>query len=68
MSIYILSLGVKHIQHGSFADVPLDRILGTWRRTYGTQRVNGWIEALEQAAGRSQRNFFTEDVIHDDSH
>lgn len=54
--------------HGTYADVPLDMILEKWRQTYGTQRVNGWIDALEKAAGRSRRDFFTEDVVHDDQH
>ena len=54
--------------HGSFVDVPLDEILATWRQTYGSKRVDGWIETLEKAAGRSTRDFYTEDVVHDDTH
>ena len=53
---------------GSYADIPLDKILEKWRQTYGAQRVDGWIDALEKAAGRTQRDFYEEDVIHDGSH
>lgn len=49
--------------HGSFADIPLDEILKKWRETYGEQRVDSWIEAVEAAGGKSQRDFFTEDVL-----
>jgi len=49
--------------HGSFADIPLDKILKKWRQTYGEQRVDSWIEAVEATGGQSQRDFFKEDVL-----
>jgi len=52
--------------HGSYADIPLDKILNKWRQTYGDQRVDTWIAALENAGGDSRRDFFKEDVLHDD--
>ncbi len=38
--------------HGSFADIPVDKILEGWRRIYGPDRVNSWIAALEAAKER----------------
>lgn len=52
--------------HGSYADIPLDKILNKWRQTYGDQRVDTWIAALESAGGESRRDFFKEEVVHDD--
>lgn len=49
--------------HGSHADVPLDDLLAAWRQAYGRERVDGWIEALEKAGGRSNRDFATEDIL-----
>jgi len=34
--------------HGTFADVPVERILAAWKEVYGEDRVLGWIEALEK--------------------
>jgi transglutaminase-like putative cysteine protease len=34
--------------HGTFADVPVARILAAWKKAYGKSRVLGWIEALEK--------------------
>ena len=39
--------------HGTFPDVPLDRILEAWKATYGEGRVNGWIDALEKEKAES---------------
>ncbi len=33
--------------HGSFADLPLERIMAGWRRVYGDFRVDAWIAAFE---------------------
>ncbi len=52
--------------HGSYADIPLDKILKKWRETYGEQRVDSWIAAVEKAGGQSQRDFFKEDVLSND--
>jgi len=36
--------------HGHFADLPLEPILAGWRHTYGHDRVQSWIAAMEQAS------------------
>ncbi len=33
--------------HGSFADLPLDALLKSWRKIYGADRVQMWIDAFE---------------------
>lgn len=47
--------------HGSFSDIPVDRIVAAWKAEYGAERVQGWIDAHEQGALRS-RSFEAEDV------
>ncbi len=49
--------------HGTYADVPLDRILAAWEETYGRERVRQWIAVLESGKGLSPRDFYREDVI-----
>jgi transglutaminase-like putative cysteine protease len=49
--------------HGAFADIPVDVILLEWRNTYGKDRVEQWIDALEASEGRTYRNFYKEDVV-----
>lgn len=49
--------------HGSFADVPVERIVAAWGEAYGKQKVQAWIQAMEEAQGRSSRDFYTEEVV-----
>jgi transglutaminase-like putative cysteine protease len=35
--------------HGSFTEPPLEEILAGWRRTYGDERVDTWIQLLKDA-------------------
>ena len=49
--------------HGTFADIPVERIVDAWRDTYGAARVNAWIEAHEKAGGGSWRDFYREDPL-----
>jgi transglutaminase-like putative cysteine protease len=39
--------------HGSFTDLPLDRLLADWNRIYGKDRVDAWIAAFEQDGATS---------------
>jgi len=48
---------------GTFWDVPVERIVDAWKRTYGEGRVRRWIEAFEKNQGVLSRNFLTEDVL-----
>lgn len=49
--------------HGSYADIPLDKILDAWEKTYGRERVRKWIEVFEKSGGKSIRDFHREDVL-----
>ena len=46
--------------HGSFADIPVGRIVEAWREAYGADRVQAWIETFERSGGKSTREFFNE--------
>lgn len=48
--------------HGSFADIPLDKILSAWRKVYGEEKVRKWIKAIEKSGGKSWRDFESEEV------
>jgi transglutaminase-like putative cysteine protease len=48
--------------HGSFADVPVARIVAAWETEYGRERVRRWIEDYERSGGLSGRDFNREDV------
>jgi len=49
--------------HGVYADVPVDRIVAEWEKTYGGSRVRDWIKRFEEAAGRSLADFGREEVL-----
>jgi transglutaminase-like putative cysteine protease len=49
--------------HGVYADVPVDRIVAEWEKTYGRHRVRDWIKRFEEAAGRSLADFGREEVL-----
>ena len=51
--------------HGTFADVPLELIVNAWKKAYGSQRVQQWINAFEKAGGGRWRNFDKEEIITD---
>lgn len=48
--------------HGTCADVPVDRIVAAWEDTYGKDRVRNWIAQFEASGGRSLSDFETEEV------
>jgi transglutaminase-like putative cysteine protease len=49
--------------HGTFADIPVETIVGAWEDAYGKDRVRGWIEMLEKTGGTSLKDFYREDVL-----
>ena len=49
--------------HGTYADVPVDKIVAAWKKEYGAYRIQQWIEGYEGSGGRSGRDFSEEDVI-----
>lgn len=50
-------------EHGIYGDIPVDALLGEWRRVYGRERVDRWITELERTGGRSLRDFARESVL-----
>ena len=48
---------------GTYSDVPVPVILREWRKTYGEERVNGWIHMLETSPLESYRDFTSEEII-----
>jgi transglutaminase-like putative cysteine protease len=49
--------------HGTWADVPVDRIVAEWGRAYGKERVGRWVAAFEASGGKSIRDFYREEVL-----
>jgi len=49
--------------HGVYADVPFDRILREWEKTYGNERLRAWIKKFEEGNERSLGDFEKEDVL-----
>jgi hypothetical protein len=49
--------------HGSFADIPVARIVEAWEEAYGSDKVRLWIDAFEQSGGKSMREFFNEEPL-----
>jgi transglutaminase-like putative cysteine protease len=47
---------------GTFADVPVEEILSAWKRTYGAERVHGWIRTFEAGRAESIADFEREEV------
>ena len=34
--------------HGTYSDLPLEKILSAWKNEYGSRRVKGWIETIQK--------------------
>jgi hypothetical protein len=49
--------------HGAFADIPVDRIVDSWKAVYGSERVRQWIESFEKSGGKRNRKLENEDWI-----
>lgn len=49
--------------HGTYADVPVETIVSAWKKAYGEDRVQRWIDGLEKSGGASIRNFYGEEVV-----
>jgi transglutaminase-like putative cysteine protease len=48
---------------GSFADIPVDRIVDAFEKTYGLERVQGWIDSFQKQADIRRGHFDNEDVV-----
>ncbi len=49
--------------HGTYADIPVDKIVAEWKATYGRDRVNQWIEGFEASDSSTRRDFDAEEAI-----
>jgi transglutaminase-like putative cysteine protease len=49
--------------HGTFADIPVDRIVAAMKCIYGEERVRQWVMDYEAAAGEFLREFESEEVV-----
>ena len=49
--------------HGTYADIPVERIVAAWAETYGEDRVQQWIKGFEASDGAARRDFDTEEAI-----
>ncbi len=48
---------------GSFADIPVNRIVDAFEKAYGRERVQSWINGFEQNQNVRRGRFDTEDVV-----
>ena len=48
---------------GSYADIPVDAIVAGFKKTYGQERVEGWIDSFEKFGDIRRGRFDTEDAI-----
>jgi len=48
---------------GSFADVPVARIVEAFEKAYGRERVRGWIHSLKNREDLRRGHFDTEDIV-----
>jgi len=51
--------------HGTAADIPVDKIVKAWQATYGHARVRQWIATFEKSGGKRNRKFEDEDWLKD---
>ncbi len=49
--------------YGSYADIPVDAIVAGFQKTYGRERVRGWIESFEKFGDIRRGRFDSEDAI-----
>ncbi len=49
--------------HGSYADIPIDALLAEWRKVYGKDRIEKWINAFEATGGKPLADFSKEDLL-----
>jgi transglutaminase-like putative cysteine protease len=49
--------------HGSYSDVPVDHIIAEFRKKYGNELVQKWIDAFDSMRGIAARRFEQETVV-----
>jgi transglutaminase-like putative cysteine protease len=48
---------------GTYADIPVSTIVSAWKKTYGKDRVERWIQMFERRGGISLADFHEEDAV-----
>lgn len=48
--------------HGSYADIPVETIVAAWKKVYGKERVEYWVEYIEKIGGQTFHDFANEEV------
>jgi hypothetical protein len=48
--------------HGTYADIPVDAIVAAWKKKYGEDQVEEWIEMFAQKEDTQFADFDKEDV------
>ena len=51
--------------HGTYADIPVKEIVRAFEKTYGRERVLGWIESFEKYGDVRKGHFDAEDVANE---
>jgi hypothetical protein len=51
--------------HGVYADIPVSIIVEAFKRAYGKDFIQRWINKFEEGGGRSLSDFESEDVLVD---
>ena len=49
--------------HGAYAEVPVEAIVAAWKKEYGDDRIQLWIEGYEKSGGKTARDFSKEEVV-----
>jgi transglutaminase-like putative cysteine protease len=49
--------------YGSYADIPVDAIVAGFKKAYGQERVDGWIDSYEKFGDVRRNRFDSEDII-----
>jgi transglutaminase-like putative cysteine protease len=49
--------------HGSFPDIPVQEIVHAFKKAYGEDRVQGWIDSFEKVGDIRRGRFDVEDVV-----
>jgi len=50
---------------GTYADVPVAKILNAWEKSYGKERIQNWMDMHKKSRDSNLPNFETEDVLKD---
>ncbi len=50
---------------GTYADVPVSKILNAWERSYGKEGIQNWMEMHKKSRDSNLPNFETEDILKD---